>query len=162
MQRYETLLLIKTEISEDDLSMIERQIDQFVSSAKGVMETFDKWGKYRLAYPVKKNTHGIYALIRYKIPADQAETVTREINQFFKIKCNELVMRHVTMMLKANTPTNYAKPDPIDVTRSGSFDSYLKEGGKIDSLLSSVDTKSQRTHSTEHSSEDSLANDDQE
>jgi small subunit ribosomal protein S6 len=162
MQRYETLLLAKTEISEDDLSMLERQIDQIVSSAQGVMETFDKWGKYRLAYPVKKNTHGIYILTRYKLPSAQATRIIRDIDQFFKIKCNELIMRHVTAVLKADAPLSYAKPDPIDVARSSSFDSYLKEGGKIENLLNSVDTaRAPRTSSTENISEDSAHNDDQ-
>jgi small subunit ribosomal protein S6 len=163
MQRYETLLLAKTEISEDDLSMIERQIDQIVSSAQGLMETFDKWGKYRLAFPVKKNTHGIYILTRYKLPSAQASRIIHDIDQFFKIKCNELIMRHVTAVLKADAPTSYAKPDPIDVARSSSFDSYLKEGGKIESLLSSVDTaKTTRSNNVEHAGDDSGHNDDQE
>ncbi|MFA5306574.1 MAG: 30S ribosomal protein S6 [Candidatus Babeliales bacterium] len=162
MQRYETLLLVKTEISEDDLSMIERQIDQVVSSAEGVMETFDKWGKYRLAYPVRKNTHGIYALTRYKLPATQASRILKEINQFIKIKCNDLIMRHVTAVLRADAPISYAKPDPIDVSRGGSFDSYLKEGGKIESLLSSVDTaKAGRMNDMEESHHDALSSNDE-
>ncbi len=164
MQRYETLLLVKTEISEDDLSMIERQIDQMVSSAEGLMETFDKWGKYRLAYPVRKNTHGIYILTRFKLPAAQASRVLKEIDQFIKIKCNDLVMRHVTAALQADAPTAYAKPDSIDASRGSSFDSYLKEGGKIESLLSSVDTaKAGRTNDMEESHREAhSSNDEQE
>ncbi len=162
MQRYETLLLVKTEISEDDLSMIERQIDQMVSSAEGVMETFDKWGKYRLAFPVRKNTHGIYILTRFKLPAMQASRILKEIDQFIKIKCNELVMRHVTAALRSDAPTSYAKPDPIDVSRGSSFDSYLKEGGKIDNLLSSVDTaKAGRMNDMDESRHEALSSNDE-
>ena len=138
MLRYESLLLARTELTDDESSMIERHIDTLVSEAQGKLDTFDKWGKYKLAYPVKKSTHGIYILVRFQLPEEKAAAVLQEFDRFMKIKCNEIVMRHVTVSLKSNAPTSYIKPDPIDVTRAGSLDNFFKDN-KIESLLSSVD-----------------------
>ncbi|NDD53164.1 30S ribosomal protein S6 [bacterium] len=147
MLRYETLLLGKTEMTEDDIAMLERSFDKIVSAAQGKLSSFDRWGKYRLAFPVEKNVQGVYMLVRYQIPTSSAATLLKEINTFLKIKCNELVMRHVSVRLKANAPATYNKPEAMDVVRSGSVDAFIKDN-KIDSLLSSVDTAEDSSNET--------------
>lgn len=137
MLRYETLMLARTEITDNDLSMLEKEFDKHVTTAKGKLTSFDKWGKYRLAYPIKKNTYGVYILVRYELPETEISSVLTELDRFFKIKCNDIVIRNVTISLKANAPTTYARPEAIE-GRSGSLDTFLKEN-KIDNLLSSVE-----------------------
>jgi ribosomal protein S6 len=139
MVRYETLFLTRTELTDDESSMIERQLDKLVTDAEGTFDTFDKWGKYKLAFPVKKHTHGIYILSRYQLPSQSAAKVLEEFSQFLKIKCNEIVMRHVTIKIKPNAATTYNKPDPIDMSRGSGLDTFFKDN-KIESLLSSVDS----------------------
>lgn len=138
LRNYETLLLARTETTEDDMSMIERQIDKLVSDAKGKLSSFDKWGKFRLCFPVNKNTHGMYVLARYQVPQDSLKIVLDEIDRFLKIKCNEMVMRHVTIKLDDNAPASYQRPEANEMSRPGSLDSFLKDN-KIENLLSSVD-----------------------
>jgi|WetSurMetagenome_2_1015567.scaffolds.fasta_scaffold87429_3 small subunit ribosomal protein S6 len=139
MLRYETLLLARTEMSDDDITMIERQLDTIVSDAKGKLDLFDKWGKYKLAYPIKRDTHGIFILARYQVPAEQAAKALKEFDLFLKIKCSESVLRHANVRLQKDTPLTYLKPEPMDISRTGgSLDSFFKEN-KIENLLSSVD-----------------------
>jgi small subunit ribosomal protein S6 len=138
MLRYETLLLGKTEMTEDDIAMLERSFDKIISAAEGKLSSFDKWGKYRLAFQVNKNTHGVYILVRYEIPVNSASKMINELDEFLKIKCDELVLRHVNKRLAKNAPATYMKPDALDAIRTGSVDAFIKDN-KIDSLLSSVD-----------------------
>lgn len=138
MLRYETLLLTPTEITDGDLSMIEKYFDQLVTDANGKFESFDKWGKYRLAYPVEKHNHGIYILVRYQLPAEVVNRIVTEMDRFLKIKCHEIILRHVNIRLRANAQVAYQKPEPMDVARTGSLDTFLKEN-KIETLLHSVD-----------------------
>lgn len=135
MLRYETLLLARTEMTDDDSSNIERQIDKLVSDVKGKLSSFDKWGKFKLSYSVNKNTHGLYMLARYEIPDTQAATVLLEIDRFLQIKCNEIVMRHVSVRLDANAPATYQRPDAMDAARGASS----LDNNKIENLLSSVE-----------------------
>ena len=139
MLRYETLILSRPEITEDELSLIERQIDKLVTTANGSVSTFEKWGKYRLCFPVNKNEYGVYILVRYNLPELAPALTLKEIESFLKLKCNEFVMRFVHKKLHKNAPTQYAKPDAIDMNRPTNLDSFLKEN-KMENLLSSEDS----------------------
>ena len=143
MLRYETLILAPTEVTADELSMIESNFENLMSKSSGKVIAFDKWGKYRLSYPIKKNDYGIYILVRYEMPQEKTAAAFKELASFFKIKCHEIVMRHVTLKLDKSAPSLYKRPEPIDSNRTGNLDEFLKEN-KIESFLSSVDT-SQKT-----------------
>lgn len=137
--RYETLLLVSTDVTDDELSMIEKNFDLISSNAKGKVSRFDKWGKYRLAYPVNKSAYGVYILVRYELPKETASKALPEIETLLKIKCNEIVWRHVTTKLHPNAPQAYHKPEPVDVARTSNIDSLLKEN-RVGNLLDSVDS----------------------
>ena len=143
MLRYETLILARPEITQDELALLETQFDKLVSSStKGKLSSFDRWGKYRLCYPVGKNEYGIYILARYELDSTGAlGEVFKNVDTFLKIKCNDFVMRHVHIKLAKNAPALYQKPDALDASRSANIDSFLKES-KVENLLSSVDAAS--------------------
>lgn len=139
LMRYETLMLVSTDITDDELSLIEKNFDLISSNAKGKVSRFDKWGKYRLAYPVNKSAYGVYVLVRFELPKETAPKALPEIETLLKIKCSEIVWRHVTVKLKPDAPQTYHKPEPVDVARSSNIDSLLKEN-KVGNLLDSVDS----------------------
>jgi len=143
MVRYETLLLVSTDVTDDELSMIEKNFDLISSTAKGTVSRFDKWGKYRLAYPVNKSNYGVYVLIRFELPKETALIALPEIETLLKVKCNEMVWRHVTIKLKLDAPQAYHKPEPVDVARTSNIDSMLKEN-RVGDLLDSVDNATGR------------------
>ena len=58
MLRYETLLLTIPEITLDESSAIEAQLQKIVREHKGTLLSFERWGKMLLAYPVKKMIMG--------------------------------------------------------------------------------------------------------
>ena len=150
MTQYETMMLARTEITNDEISMIEKYLDKIFANVDGTLTTFDKWGKYKLAYPVKKNNYGIYILTRYNIPKENAVTILEEIQTFFKIKCNEIVLRSVTVKLDPTKSNTYQKPDPIDASKTENVDSFLKES-KIENFLDSVKVPEGKEASTDTS-----------
>ena len=107
MTNYEILLLARTEITNDELSTLERQLDKIIASKKGRIFLFDKWGKYKLAYPVNKNLYGIYVLVRYQVPKEEVQSLFKELDTLFRIKYNEVVLRHTTVKLPATVSTLY-------------------------------------------------------
>jgi small subunit ribosomal protein S6 len=127
MIRYETLMLTRTEITNEELAMLEKSIEKIVNAADGVVKRFDKWGKYRLAYPIQKSDYGIYIYIRYDVPANKIAAMTKELAQFFRIACSEIVMRHVNVRLDHDAPENYKKPESIETAGTGSVDFFLKQ-----------------------------------
>lgn len=133
-QKYETLILAHPQITADELSAIENFFVTVSTDAKGDLLNFDKWGKYRLSYAIKKNDYGIYILARYELPTDNRSSIFKDIETFFKIKCNETVMRYVTKKLSASAPKAYRFPDPIDAGKTTNLDSFIKEN-KMETFL---------------------------
>lgn len=43
MLRYETLLLAVPEITKDETSSLEKQVDQLIKKAKGSVISFERW-----------------------------------------------------------------------------------------------------------------------
>lgn len=144
MKRYETLILARPEITQDELSLLESQLDKIITaSPSGKLSSFDRWGKLRLCFPVSKNEYGVYILVRYELDGLKSlGDVFKNLDTFFKIKCNDFVMRFVHIKLDKNAPSVYQKPESLDSNRSGNIDSFLKEN-KVENLLSSMDVSSE-------------------
>ncbi len=134
MIRYETLMLTRPELTNEELAMLEKNIERIVTTATGVVKKFDKWGKHRLAYSVEKNDYGIYILVRYDVPSHQVAAMVKELAQFFRIACSEIVMRHVNVRLADDAPDQYKKPESVEMLGTGSVDAFLKQH-KIDSMI---------------------------
>jgi len=135
MEQFETLLLAHTEITNDEMAELEKTFQRFASEHKGSLVTFDKWGKYRLAYPVKKNDYGVYMLARYKVPHHRIGELNKALDFFLKVKCSDFVMRHVCVKIPHDAPSLYKRPEPVDAGGPAQVDSFIKQN-KMEGILS--------------------------
>lgn len=142
LPRYEALVLVPTESTNEDISMIERQIDEICTKAEGSMISFDRWGKYQLCFPVRKHSYGIYLLARFEMPQAKAPVTIKAIDTLLKVKHSELVMRYVISKLNPKASLEYEKPESLDATRN--TDLELKEEAKIEHLLDTVEASTPR------------------
>jgi small subunit ribosomal protein S6 len=66
-------MIISSKLSEDATEGIINKFKELVEK-NGEFESMDRWGKRRLAYPIRKETEGIYVLFNFKsLPAFPAE-----------------------------------------------------------------------------------------
>ena len=92
LQDYELIYIINPEISEEALETKVNGIGQFITSREGVISSVDKWGKKKLAYPLKHFLEGIYILTKFKMsPAHCKElesslTISEEILRHLLVK----------------------------------------------------------------------------
>ena len=93
--------------------MLEKAFSKLVAAHGAKIISYDRWGKYRLAYAVRGNEYGIYTLARFE-SEKSVEELLKEIDAFFKIKHNDLVMRHVTSVLDIKAPLAYQRPDSVE------------------------------------------------
>ena len=105
MKHYETLMLLPVTATTNEIVLIEKQLKTLVKTAGGNVGTFDKWGRYKLAYPIAKQEYGVYILARYEVA--EVQTFFQKLETFLKVKCVESVMRYVHVNL---TATQYAEP----------------------------------------------------
>ena len=65
MKRYEVVVIVKSDLTEDDnIALIDRS-QAIITDRKGVIAKVDKWGKRRLAYEINKLKDGFYFLIDF-------------------------------------------------------------------------------------------------
>lgn len=139
LRRYETLILAVPEVTQDEAKKMEKEVDRLVQEAKGATISFEKWGKYRLAFPVKKNDYGVYFLARFEVP--QGTKLTEEVKTLFAIKLNNFVMRTVITQLDPEGSLAYQRPKSLEEVPGarGDVGSFIKEQ-KVEGLLSAVDS----------------------
>lgn len=134
--RYEVLILTVPEVTQDEIKQLETELDKLVAADKGSVISFERWGKYKLTYPIRHNDYGVYFLIRFESP----EALTKKVDELFKIKLNNFVVRHVVTALEGES-LEYQRPKSLEeAPESRDMDSFLKKN-KMQGLLSSVDKK---------------------
>jgi len=89
LQEYELIYIINPEIAEDALEGKVNGISQFITSREGVISSTDKWGKRKLAYPLKHFLEGIYVLTKFKMSPARCKEL--EAN----LKISEEILRHL-------------------------------------------------------------------
>lgn len=143
MQRYEILMLAVPEVTQDEITGIQRHIDDAIKKSKGALISFERWGKYKLCYPVEKNSYGVYLLTRFELPEDS--TVLNDLKSLFTIKLHNVVMRHLTSKLNPHQSLEYHRPKSLEeVPDASDARSSIREHKKIEGLISAVDSSSSR------------------
>ncbi len=93
LRDYELVFIIKPEVADEAIENIINNISQLLTNKGGVVANIERWGKKRLAYPIKRSLEGYYVLIRFKV--DPA--VTRELESNLRI--SEDIIRHLLINL---------------------------------------------------------------
>lgn len=133
MRRYEALMLAVPEITQDETKLLESSLEGAIKNAQGSVVSFERWGKFRLAYPVNKNDYGIYFLARYEVPAEAK--VNEELKSLFTIKLHEFIIRNTVTRLDINAPLDYQRLKSLEESpASRDMDKFLKDN-KMTGLL---------------------------
>jgi len=142
MIRYEILLLTVPEITSHESRDLETTAEKIIRSHKASTISFERWGKYRLAYPVIKHDYGVYFLLRFEAPKEEVKGLIADLHALFTVKLNDIVMRHVVRYLPTDAPLSYHRPESLEEVPTRDVETFLKES-KMTGLLSK--TKSTRS-----------------
>jgi small subunit ribosomal protein S6 len=67
MRNYELVLILQPDLDEASFNAAIDKVKGWITEADGSIEKADIWGKRRLAYPIRKQTEGQYALLTVKM-----------------------------------------------------------------------------------------------
>jgi small subunit ribosomal protein S6 len=148
MLRYETLFLAVPEITADEASTLEKQLDDLVSKSKGSVISFERWGKFKLAYPIRRYEYGVYFLMRFETDDEHKNKLLDNIKNFFAVKHADLVMRSTIQKLSATGSLEYKRPESLEEVPTRDVDSFLKEH-KMTGLMSKTHQKTSNIAQTE-------------
>ena len=116
MTQYETAFLISPDLEEEETEKVIVQMAEVVSKKKGKMINEDRWGKRRLAYPIKKFEEAFYVFFHYEGDSEIPSELERRFKQ------SEAILRYLTVKkeLKENIRRK-KKGVPAEKKRTTSF-----------------------------------------
>lgn len=138
MNRYESLILVVPEITSDESTSFEKNLGKLITENHGSVISFDRWGKFYLAYPIRKFDYGIYYLLRFEAEHTYCGDLLANLNNFFAVKYNELVMRNNMIKLDPKQSLEYQRPESLEEAPSHDVDTFLKEN-KMSGLVKHED-----------------------
>jgi small subunit ribosomal protein S6 len=93
LRDYELVVIISPEVADDSLDGIIDNISRLITQDGGTVDEVDRWGKRKLAYPIKHFLEGSYVLVRCKMkPASGKELEA-------SLRISEEVLRHLLVRL---------------------------------------------------------------
>jgi small subunit ribosomal protein S6 len=88
MNKYEAMVIIKPDLSEEDRKTLFSQIQEAIVKNNGQVTTAVIWAeKRKLIFPLKKQQEGVYYLVNFSAPS---EAITK-LKYTFKL--NEQILR---------------------------------------------------------------------
>ncbi len=116
--RYELLYIIPTTFTDEEAGTVEQKVAALLTKVGATTESTRRLGKFRLAYPVKKQRHGHYVLVMF----------TAEHGSIAKfdelVRITPEVLRH--LIVRAEEGGSEAKFDLVQ------FNEIVVEGGRGD------------------------------
>ncbi|MCB2413415.1 30S ribosomal protein S6 [Demequina sp. TTPB684] len=87
MRQYEMMVILDPEIDERTVKPSLEKYLAVVTNDKGTVDNLDVWGRRRLAFPIKKKSDGVYAVINFTAESATAKELERQLG------LNETILR---------------------------------------------------------------------
>lgn len=84
MNEYENVIIIKPDLSKEELSKLILKIENKISDFAKITKKDDR-GKKKLAYEVRKNKEAYYLVYQFQLEEKMKEFAIREIERFYRI-----------------------------------------------------------------------------
>jgi small subunit ribosomal protein S6 len=79
MRTYEVGIIADPELDERALTELETRVSDWIRSAGGTPQKVDRWGRRRMAYPIRKKNDGQYIFIQAELPPAGLAAIEREL-----------------------------------------------------------------------------------
>jgi small subunit ribosomal protein S6 len=124
MKIYETGFLLAPNLSEDDAEKLITQMADVVSQREGKMIKLEKWGKRRMAYPIKRFGEAFYVFLHYEGRPD----IPLELERRFKQ--TDGVLRYLTLQKEAREATRRKRKKTAQEPREAAAEAPAERGAE--------------------------------
>ena len=93
LRDYELVLVISPQVAEEEFEITLDNVSRFITGKGGVISGIERWGKRRLAYPIRHFAEGNYVLTRFKLKP----VFGKELEANLRI--SEDILRHLLIRL---------------------------------------------------------------
>jgi small subunit ribosomal protein S6 len=92
-REYETVFILNPETANEGVDTVSHRLTDVIGRLDGRLLRAENWGRRRLAYPVRKNTKGIYLYLKYLGYSDMVAELERNLRML------EPVIKFITVKL---------------------------------------------------------------
>ncbi len=89
MKEYEAMAILDANMEDEKIEAAVTKIEGIIAKNGGKVAKTDRWGKRKLAYPIKKQTMGYYALFHFEGPEENIKEMDRVL------RISDEVVRHM-------------------------------------------------------------------
>ena len=79
MNKYEMLYILDTAVGDEEKEAVIAKFENIVKNNGGVVESTDKWGVKKLAYPIDYKAEGYYVLMTFEAEPALIQELNRVI-----------------------------------------------------------------------------------
>ena len=90
---YESVVIINAALEDEQVEATISRMQETITTHGGELIELDKWGRKRLAYPIKKAKSGYYVVFRFSATTDLVATLERNY------RLDENIIRYLTIQL---------------------------------------------------------------
>ncbi len=95
MQRYELAVIINPDITEENIPSVLDKMTQLISQLGGATIKVDRWGRRKLAYPIKHYREGEYVVTQLELESNKAGELKASL------RLSDEFLRHLLVRLNA-------------------------------------------------------------
>ena len=88
---YETTFIVNATLEDLQIDVIIEKVKEMIIKNGGEIRALEKWGRKRLAYPVKKKNNGFYMFIEFSAPGD----VIAKLERYYQLE--EQIIRYLSI-----------------------------------------------------------------
>lgn len=108
-REYETIYILRPDVDNEKAEQIVARLKDVVSRLDGTLTKLDNWGKRKLAYPIQKNSRGIFVYLKYVGFNDLVAELERNLRLL------DEVVRFQTVLLAEDIDPASVSVDPEDL-----------------------------------------------
>ena len=112
MRRYETIVIVDPDLSNEQRLPIFEKLKDLIIQQGGFFVIVDEWGDKRLAYEIKKRSHGYYVRLDFC----GTGALVNEIERFFRI--DDRVLKYMTVLLDKDADVERIKEQMAEAEAS--------------------------------------------
>lgn len=125
-REYETIYILRPDVDNDTAEKIVERAKDVIARLDGTLTKLDNWGKRRLAYPIQKNTRGIFVYLKYVGFGDLVAELERNLRLL------DEVVRFQTVLLEEDLDPAAVSVDPEEVQYLHVEDDEVAEDAELE------------------------------
>ncbi|MFZ3070332.1 MAG: 30S ribosomal protein S6 [Anaerolineaceae bacterium] len=91
MHSYELVYVLQADLDEATLAAAVEAIETMIKNSNGEIVKVDRWGKRKLAYPIRKMNEGYYVFVSFNFDAKDVANLKRSLGY------NEQILRYIVV-----------------------------------------------------------------